>query len=67
MSARWSRLALPLRYAWRNAWAHRAATAVTVFGIAISVMVYVVMGATADSLAGVAASTGDPANVIALQ
>ena len=66
MSARWSRLALPLRYAWRNAWAHRAATAVTIFGIAISVMVYVVMTATADSLEGIAASTGDPANVIVL-
>jgi putative ABC transport system permease protein len=29
-------------------------------------MVYVVMGATADSLAGVAGSTGDPSNVMAL-
>src|SRR5262249_24797756 len=66
MTARWSGLLLPLRYAWRNAWAHRGATAVTLFGVAISVMVYVVMGATADSLKGVAASTGDPANVIAL-
>ena len=66
MSPRWSRLSLPLRYAWRNAWAHRGATAVTVFGVAISVMVYVVMGATADSLAGIAASTGDPANVVVL-
>jgi cell division protein FtsX len=66
MSPRWSRISLPLRYAWRNAWAHRAASAVTVFGVAISVMVYVVMGATADSLKGIAASTGDPANVIVL-
>jgi putative ABC transport system permease protein len=66
MSARWSRLSLPLRYAWRNAWAHRGTTAVTIFGVAISVMVYVVMGATADSLKGIAASTGDPSNVIAL-
>jgi len=65
-SARWSRLSLPLRYAWRNAWAHRGATAATLFGVAISVMVYVVMGATADSLSGIAASTGDPANVVAL-
>ncbi len=38
----------------------------TIFGVAISVMVYVVMGATASSLSGVAASTGDPANVIVL-
>ena len=53
MSPRWSRLSLPLRYAWRNAWAHRGATAVTIFGVAISVMVYVVMGATADSLKGI--------------
>ena len=66
MSPRWSRLSLPLRYAWRNAWAHRGATAATLFGVAISVMVYVVMGATADSLKGIAASTGDPANAIAL-
>jgi putative ABC transport system permease protein len=66
MSGRWSRHSLPLRYAWRNAWAHRGATAVTIFGVAISVMVYVVMGATASSLSGVAASTGDPANVIVL-
>ncbi len=66
MSPRWSRLSLPLRYAWRNAWAHRGASAVTTFGVAISVMVYVVMGATADSLEGIAASTGDPANVVVL-
>ena len=66
MSPRWSRIFLPLRYAWRNAWAHRGASAVTVFGVAISVMVYVVMTATADSLKGIAASTGDPANVVVL-
>ena len=66
MSPRWSRLSLPLRYAWRNAWAHRGASAVTVFGVAISVMVYVVMTATADSLKGVAANSGDPANVVVL-
>jgi ABC-type lipoprotein release transport system permease subunit len=66
MSPRWSRLSLPLRYAWRNAWAHRGASAVTVFSVAISVMVYVVMTATADSLKGIAASTGDPANVVVL-
>jgi putative ABC transport system permease protein len=64
--SRWSRLSLPLRYAWRNAWAHRGASAVTVFGVAISVMVYVVMTATADSLKGVAANSGDPANVVVL-
>jgi len=61
-----SGLALPFRYAWRNALARKGATAVTGFGVAISVMVYVVMGATADSLAGVAAGTGDPANVVVL-
>ena len=66
MNPRWSRLSLPLRYAWRNAWAHRGASAVTVFGVAISVMVYVVMTATASSLSGIAASTGDPANVVVL-
>lgn len=57
---------LPLRYAWRNALAHRAATAVTLFGVAVSVMVYVVMSATAASLAGVARATGHPANVVVL-
>ena len=66
MSPRWTRILLPLRYAWRNAWAHRGASAVTIFGVAISVMVYVVMTATADSLKSVAASTGDPANVVVL-
>jgi ABC-type lipoprotein release transport system permease subunit len=66
MRPRWSRLLLPLRYAWRNAWAHRGASTVTVFGVAISVMVYVVMTATADSLKGISASTGDPANVVVL-
>jgi putative ABC transport system permease protein len=66
MSPSWTRILLPLRYAWRNAWAHRGASAVTIFGVAISVMVYVVMTATADSLKGVAASTGDPANVVVL-
>ena len=59
MRARWSRIALPLRYAWRNAWAHRGSTAVTLFGVAISVMVYVVMGATADALRGIAAARGN--------
>lgn len=57
---------LPLRYAWRNALARKGATAVTIFGVAISVMVYVVMGATADSLGAVATGTGDPANVVVL-
>ena len=57
---------LPLRYAWRNALARRAATAVTLVGVAISVMVYVVMSATARSLAGVAAATGDASNVVVL-
>ena len=66
MSPRWSRLSLPLRYAWRNAWAHRGASAVTVFGVAISVMVYVVMTATADSLKAVAVNSGDPANVVVM-
>jgi len=66
MNGRRLRVWLPLRYAWRNALARKSATGVTVFGVAISVMVYVVMAATADSLQGVAASTGDPSNVIVL-
>ena len=66
MSQSLSRALLPLRYAWRNALARKGATSVTIFGVAISVMVYVVMGATARSLEGMAASTGDPANVVVL-
>ncbi|MEM7410343.1 MAG: ABC transporter permease [Myxococcota bacterium] len=66
MSSAFSRALLPLRYAWRNALARKGATSVTLFGVAISVMVYVVMGATARSLAGMATSTGDPSNVVVL-
>jgi len=55
---------LPLRYAWRNALARPGPTLVTLVGVAIAVMVYVVMTATAASLSGMAARTGDPANVI---
>jgi len=66
MSARRFSVWLPLRYAWRNALAHKGASGVAVFGVAISVMVYVVMTATADSLHGIAANTGDPSNVIVL-
>ena len=57
---------LPLRYAWRNALARPAATAVTLLSVAIAVMVYVIMTATAASLSSVAASSGDPANVIVI-
>ena len=59
-----TRALLPLRYAGRNALARPAATAVTGLGVAIAVMVYVVMAATAESLQGLAARTGDPANVL---
>lgn len=55
---------LPLRYAWRNVLARKGATIVTLVGVGISVMVFVVMGATADSLARIATTTGEPDNVL---
>lgn len=46
--------------------ARKAATLVTLVGVAVSVMVFVLMGATASSLAHLAASTGEPDNLMVL-
>ena len=48
---------LPLRYTWRNVLARTGATAVTAAGVAVSVMAYVVITATAAGIARVAVGT----------
>ena len=55
---------LPPAYAWRNLLARKASTAVTLAAVGLSVMVYVVMAATADGIERVAAGTGEPANLL---
>jgi ABC-type lipoprotein release transport system permease subunit len=57
---------LPLSYSWRNLLARRTSTAVTLAGVAVSVMVFVVITATADGISRVATRTGDPSNLIVL-
>jgi len=57
---------LPLSYSWRNLLARKGSTLVTVVGVAVSVMVYVVITATADGIARVATATGSPDNLIVL-
>ena len=57
---------LPLSYSWRNLLARKGSTAVTLLGVAVSVMVYVVISATADGIARVATATGSPENLIVL-
>jgi ABC-type antimicrobial peptide transport system permease subunit len=57
---------LPFRYTWRNVLARKASTAVTLAGVAVSVMAYVVITATAAGIARVAVGTGDPRNLIVL-
>ena len=57
---------LPLRYTWRNVLARKGATAVTPLGVAVSVMAYVVITATAAGISRVAVGTGDPRNLIVL-
>lgn len=59
-------LLLPLAYSWRNLLARRTSTAVTLAGVAVSVMVFVVITATADGISRVATTTGDPENLIVL-
>ncbi len=59
-------LLLPLAYSWRNVLARKASTAVTLAGVSISVMVFVVITATADGIRRVATTTGDPRNLIVL-
>jgi ABC-type lipoprotein release transport system permease subunit len=55
---------LPASYAWRNLLARKASTAVTLVAVGLSVMVYVVMAATADGIELVASGTGEPENLI---
>ena len=55
-----------LVYAWRNVLARRWSTAITTIGVAISVMVFIVMSATADGISRVATQTGAATNVLVL-
>lgn len=64
MAASWR--PLPLAYSWRNLGVRKTSTAVTLSGVAVSVMVFVVITATADGIAGVADRSGDPRNLIVL-
>jgi ABC-type lipoprotein release transport system permease subunit len=57
---------LPLAYSWRNVAARKLATGVTLAGVSVAVMVFVVMTATADGIARVAVGTGEPGNLIVL-
>jgi cell division protein FtsX len=57
---------LPFTYTWRNVLARKGATAVTVAGVAVSVMAYVVIAATAAGISRVAVGTGDPRNLMVL-
>lgn len=57
---------LPFAYAWRNMLARKLGTAVTLLAVAASVLVFVVMSATAAGIRNVAASTGAAENVVVL-
>lgn len=57
---------LPLAYSWRNVAARKLATSVTLAGVSVAVMVFVVMTATADGIARIAVGTGEPGNLIVL-
>lgn len=57
---------LPFRYTWRNVLARRGSTAITATGVAVSVMAYVVISATAAGISRVAVGTGHPHNLIVL-
>lgn len=57
---------LPLAYSWRNVLARKTSTLVTLVGVAVSVMVFVVIAATADGISRVATSTGEPDNLVVL-
>jgi putative ABC transport system permease protein len=57
---------LPFRYTWRNLLARRGSTAITAAGVAVSVMAYVVITATAAGITRVAVGTGHPHNLIVL-
>ncbi len=57
---------LPLTYSWRNVMARKRSTGVVVLGVAASVLVFVVMAATASGIARVAVSTGDARNLLVM-
>lgn len=57
---------LPFAYAWRNMLARKFSTAVSVLAVAASVLVFIVMAATAAGIRNVAAGTGVPENVLVL-
>lgn len=59
-------MAIPLTYSARNIIARKRSVAVTVVGVALSVMVYVVISATAAGIERVAVSSGEPDNVVIL-
>ena len=59
-------MAIPLTYSMRNIIARKRSVAVTVVGVALSVMVYVVISATAAGIERVAVSSGEPDNVVIL-
>lgn len=59
-------MALPLAYSWRNVLARKGSLAVTVVGVAASVMVFVVMSATAAGIRSIAVATGERENVLVL-
>ncbi len=59
-------MALPTAYAWRNMMARKRATAVVLLGVAASVLVFVVMAATAAGISRIAAQTGDPRNLLVM-
>jgi len=61
-----ARRLLPFSYAWRNVMARKASTAVTLAGVSVSVMVFVVISATGTSVGKMAASTGSPHNMVVL-
>ncbi len=59
-------MTLPLAYSWRNVMARKRSTLVVVFGVAASVLVFVVMAATASGISRVSVSTGDPRNLLVM-
>lgn len=59
-------MAIPLTYSARNILARKRQVAVTVTGVALSVMVYVVISATAAGIERVAVASGEADNVVIL-
>ncbi len=55
---------ITLIYAFRNVLARKGSTAVTMLGVSVSVLVFVLMSATAKGISRIASSTGSPLNVL---